>query len=193
MYMYFIVTPPEETVLRGWRRALERGRYKAVEDFLAHGVEAYRGMPKLLFKWLASPRPEFRYVFLDNRVPRGSFPKTIARGDRGGMLIYDPLAFIDIERYQKVDIHAATPEEIYPPAADLAIAANCGFLRECVRRMASVEFVDRDSGIAYLLVRRGSVEVLDAALLARVASEPDVAAALREIAPAALNGTVARA
>jgi hypothetical protein len=129
MYMYFIVTPPEETVERGWQRALERGRYKAVEDFLAHGVEAYRGMPKLLFKWLASPRPEFRYVFLDNRVPRGSFPKTIARGDRGGMVIYDPVALVDIERYQKIDIHAGSPAEVYPPAADLAAAANCGFLR----------------------------------------------------------------
>jgi hypothetical protein len=75
MYMYFIVTPPEETVERGWQRALERGRYKAVEDFLAHGVEAYRGMPKLLFKWLASPRPDFRYVFLDNRVPKGQLPE----------------------------------------------------------------------------------------------------------------------
>lgn len=184
MYMYFVVTPPEETVERGWRRALERGRYKAVEDFLAHGVEAYRGMPKILFKWLASPRPDYRYVFLDNRVPKGTFPQTIARGDRHGMVIFDPLAFVDIERYQKIDIHAGAPEQIYPPAAELAVAANCSFLRECVRRMAKVDFVDRDSGIVYLRALRGSFEVLDAALLAQARNEPELATALDEIAPA---------
>jgi len=183
MYMYFIVTPPEETVLRGWQRALERGRYKAVEDYLAHGVEAYRGMPKILFKWLASPRPDYRYVFLDNRVPRGTFPRTIARGDRGGMVIYDPLGFIDIERYQKINIHAEAPEQLYPPPADLAVAANRGFLRECVRRIPTVDFVERASGLAYLRARQGRVEVLDAALLARVLEDAELAAALSEIAP----------
>ena len=183
MYMYFIVTPPETTVLRGWQRALERGRYKAVEDFLAHGVEAYRGMPKILFKWLASPRPDYRYVFLDNRVARGSFPRTIARGDRDRMVIYDPAAFIDIERYQKVDILAGAPAELYPASSDLTVAANSGFLRECVRRMATLEFVDRDSGHAYLCAHRGSFEVLDAALLARVLEDAELAAALGAIAP----------
>ncbi|OHC64289.1 MAG: hypothetical protein A2040_19715 [Rhodocyclales bacterium GWA2_65_19] len=183
MYMYFIVTPPEETVERGWQRALERGRYKAVEDFLAHGVEAYRGMPKILFKWLASPRPEYRYVFLDNRVPRGTFPKTIARGDRGAMVIYDPVAFIDIERYQKIDINAASPEAVYPSAAEMTVAANSGFLKECVRRIGTLEFVDRSSGMTYLRARQGNFEVLDAALLARVLSDRELAATLGEIAP----------
>ena len=77
--------------------------------------------------------PEYRYVFLDNRVPRGTFPKTIARGDRGAMVIYDPVAFIDIERYQKIDINAASPEAVYPSAAEMTVAANSGFLKECVR------------------------------------------------------------
>lgn len=183
MYMYFIVTPPEETVLRGWQRALERGRYKAVEDFLAHGVEAYRGMPKILFKWLASPRPEYRYVFLDNRVPRGTFPRTIARGDRSGMVIYDPLALIDIERYQKVDIHARTPAELYPPPAEMTVAANCGFLKECLRRIGTIEFVDRETDIPYLRARQGSFEVLDAALLARLMGDAQFAAVLDQVLP----------
>ena len=189
MYMYFVITPPEETVLRGWQRALERGRYKAVEDFLGHGVEACRGMPKILFKWLASPRPDYRYVFLDNRVPKGSFPKTIARGDRSGMVIYDPLAFVDIERYQKININAGSPQEVYPPAAEMAVAANCGFLRECVRRIGNLDFVDRDTGIAYLRAQQGRFEVLDVALLARATSEPELAAALAEIAPVTRAGT----
>ena len=183
MYMYFIITPPEATVERGWQRALERGRYKAVEDFLGHGVEACRGMPKLLFKWLASPRPDYRYVFLDNRVPKGTFPKTVARGDRHGMSIYDPLALVDIERYQKINIHAGSPAQVYPPAAEMAVAANCGFLRECVRRIPRIELIERASGIAYLRVSRDRVDILDATVLGRALGNAELAAALAAMAP----------
>ena len=183
MYMYFIITPPEATVERGWQRALERGRYKAVEDFLGHGVEACRGMPKLLFKWLASPRPDYRYVFLDNRVPKGTFPKTVARGDRHGMSIYDPLALVDIERYQKINIHAGSPAQVYPPAAEMAVAANCGFLRECVRRIPRIELIEPASGIAYLRVSRDRVDILDATVLGRALGNAELAAALAAMAP----------
>ncbi|WP_315982383.1 hypothetical protein [Aliamphritea spongicola] len=74
LQMYFVITPPEATVERGWERGLQRGRYKSVEDFLGHSVEAYAGMPKIFCKWLAYDRPLFRYEFLDNSVPKGSFP-----------------------------------------------------------------------------------------------------------------------
>jgi hypothetical protein len=41
VYMFFImITPPEMTVERAWLRGLKVGRYKAVEDLLAHNVEA---------------------------------------------------------------------------------------------------------------------------------------------------------
>ena len=190
MYMYFIITPPEATVERGWQRALERGRYKAVEDFLGHGVEACRGMPKLLFKWLASPRSDYRYVFLDNRVPKGTFPKTVARGDRHGMSIYDPLALVDIERYQKINIHAGSPAQVYPPAAEMAVAANCGFLRECVRRIPRIEFVEPDSRLAYPRIRRDRVDILDADVLARILGNAELAAALAAMAPGVVAGTV---
>ena len=183
MYMYFIITPPEATVERGWQRALERGRYKAVEDFLGHGVEACRGMPKLLFKWLASPRSDYRYVFLDNRVPKGTFPKTIARGDRSGMSIYDPLALVDIERYQKINIHAGSPAEVYPPADEMAVGANCGFLRECVRRIPRIELIEPASGVAYLRVSRDRVDILDATVLGRALGNAELAAALAAMAP----------
>jgi hypothetical protein len=190
MYMYFIITPPEETVERGWQRALQRGRYKAVEDLLGHAVEACRGMPKLLFKWLASPSPDYRYVFLDNRVPKGTFPKTIARGDRSGMVIYDPLALVDIERYQKIDIHAGAADEVYPPAAEMAVGANCGFLTDCVRRIPRIELVEPDSGLAYLRIRRDDVEILDAAALARALGNAELAAALAAMAPGLASGAV---
>jgi hypothetical protein len=183
LYMYFVVTPPEETVERGWQRALERGRYKAVEDFLGHSVEAYSGMPKILFKWLAHQRPTYRYFFLDNRVPKGTFPTTIAFGNQREMTIYDPVALIDIERYQKIDVHAASRAAVYPPAEALAATANAGFLKECIRRIELVNFADRASDRIYLRAKNGHFETLDATTLARVLANPETAAVIGAVAP----------
>lgn len=163
MLMYFIVTPPEATVERGWLRALERGRYKAVEDFLGHSVEAYTGMPKILFKWLAHNRPDYRYFFLDNSVPKGTFPKTIAFGNQHQMTIYDPLALIDIERYQKINLHATSPAEVYPPGQDFSPAANCGFLKALLRRIPQVDFCVAPAGAVYAQSRNGVFAVTDPA------------------------------
>ncbi len=183
MYMYFVVTPPEETVERGWRRALERGRYKAVEDFLGHSVEAYTGMPRLFFKWLAHTRPTYRYAFLDNSVPKGTFPRTIAFGTQAEMTVLDPAALIDIERYQKIDINAGSPDEVYPPAQAMEVAANCGFLKECLRRIPCVNFVEPSSGATYARSRGGAIELLDPAACERMFAQPEIASIFREIAP----------
>ena len=45
VYLFFVITPPEMLVERAWMRGLEFGRYKAVDDTLAHSVEAYSGIP----------------------------------------------------------------------------------------------------------------------------------------------------
>ncbi len=188
MYMYFVVTPPEETVERGWQRALERGRYKAVEDFLGHSVEAYTGMPKILFKWLAYVRPDYRYFFLDNRVPKGTLPRTIAFGNQAEMTIRDPVTLVDIERYQKIDINAHTRREVYPTGQDFSVGANAGFLRECIRRIPRVSFVDPAGGGVYLRANQGEFEVVDAAALARMMQDLQLAEVLREIAPGPAGG-----
>lgn len=183
MYMYFVVTPPEETVERGWQRALERGRYKAVEDFLGHCVEAYAGMPKLLFKWLAYRDFDYRYFFLDNRVPKGTFPKPIALGNRLEMTIHDPVPFIDIRRYERINVHARSRAEVYPRGDTLDIASDSSFLKECIRRIDTVTFVDGEGSRAYLRARQGRFEVLDASTLTNVLRDDRIAAIIREIAP----------
>ncbi len=182
MYMYFVVTPPEETVERGWQRALERGRYKSVEDFLAHSVEAYTGMPKMLFKYLNAERPEYRYFFVDNRVPKGTFPLTIAFGDRAEMTIYDPLALIDIERFQKINIHATSRDEVYPAGPANSAPANAGFLKEIIRQIPVVTFVDRTNDVSYLRATHRHFEVLDETTFARRLEDAELRATLAEIA-----------
>lgn len=188
MYMVFIVTPPEETVVRGWKRGLQNGRYKAVEDFLGHCVEAYVGMPKLFYKWLASPRPEFRYTFLDNDVPKGIYPNTIAYGDRSAISILDPRAFINIERYQKINTRARSHAEVYPPGPNMAVAKNAEFLKGCLRRIRRVNFVEPATGKPYVCAQNGAFAILDREVFARLLADPEYDAIFAAIAPGLSSG-----
>ncbi|MDH3635928.1 MAG: zeta toxin family protein [Gammaproteobacteria bacterium] len=167
MYMYFIVTPPEATVERGWERGLVRGRYKAVEDFLGHCIEAYAGMPKLLFKWLANDKPRYFFEFLDNSVAKGTYPELIARGTQGQMQIYRVRPLIDIERYQRINVLATNPEQVAASAELLEVENNLGFLRQCISKIKLIEFVDIKTDTSFLAIRSGSFDVVDDDLFRR--------------------------
>jgi hypothetical protein len=183
MYMYFIVTPPEATVERGWERGLVRGRYKAVEDFLGHCIEAYAGMPRLLFKWLANSKPRYFFEFLDNSVAKGTYPLLIARGTQGSMKIYRPGPLIDIERYQRINVLATAPQQVAAPEEELAVAKNLGFLRQCIARIKLIEFIDVESDSAYLAIRSGSFEVIDTALFDQNLADDSLRQIVEQLAP----------
>jgi hypothetical protein len=183
MYMYFIVTPPEATVERGWQRGLERGRYKSVEDFLGHSVEAYTGMPKLLFKWLSNATPRYFFEFLDNSVPRGTYPKLIARGTQGSMQIFEPASLIDIERFRRINIRANAPEQVAAAPTDCTIENNLGLLRQCIKRIERIDFIDADSDSRYLSVRSGTFEIDDKQLFLRKMTDKTLHVIISELAP----------
>ena len=161
MYMYFIVTPPESTVERGWERGLVRGRYKAVEDFLGHCIEAYAGMPKLLFKWLANDKPRYFFEFLDNSVAKGTYPELIARGTQGEMQIYRVRPLVDIERYQRLNVLATSPDQVAASPDLLKVENNLGFLHQCISKFKLIEFVDIETDTGFLAMRSGSFDVVD--------------------------------
>ncbi|MFT5502300.1 MAG: hypothetical protein ACI845_002710 [Gammaproteobacteria bacterium] len=165
MYMFFVITPPEATVERGWIRGEDRGRYKSVEDFLGHCVEAYSGIPRLLFRYLDNPAPHFKFEFLDNSVALGEYPLMIARGTQGCMEIHDPIAFINIERYQKINILAKSPDQVYPDSERLAIDKNISVLKKCLKKIRSVTFIDPGSEKIYVESQRGKLSVVDPSLL----------------------------
>src|SRR5438477_70648 len=80
IYLFFLITPPASLVERAWSRGLEFGRYKAVDDTLAHAVEAYSGMPELFFTWVSRVDKHVHFEFLDNSVNFGERPRTVAFG-----------------------------------------------------------------------------------------------------------------
>lgn len=183
VYMFFIVTPPEATVERGWERGIERGRYKSIEDFLGHCVEAYTGMSKLLFKWLANEKPKFFFEFLDNSVAKGEYPKMIAKGTQHHMDLYQPELFVNIERYQHINIMAKTPEEVYPGSGIMAVEHNLGFLRQCIAHIDVIDFIDPDTEKCYLTVQDGVFEIVDESIFKKQIQDVNFLIIVSELTP----------
>jgi hypothetical protein len=178
VYLFFMVTPPQLLVERAWVRGLDVGRYKAVDDTLAHGGEAYSGMPQLFFTWVQRADKRVHFEFLDNSVRRGERPRTIAFGNNDTMNVLDITCMLDIERYRKANINATHPQSLYPDAAALAPAKNLQFLQQCIERFRDINFAEQASGRLYLKVESGCVIWTDPELLARALEGADAAAAL---------------
>ena len=190
VYLFFLVTPPAALVERAWFRGLDVGRYKAVDDTLAHAVEAYSGMPQLFFTWVARAEKRVHFEFLDNTAPRGAPPRTAAFGWNDALTILDVGILIDIERFRKLNIDARSPEELYADRAIVAPANNTAFLSTCVARFREVTFADQATGRVYLRVERGVPVWSDAEALRRALADPDTRAGLAAAVPAAIAGTL---
>ncbi len=191
VYLFFLVTPPAALVERAWNRGLDVGRYKAVDDTLAHAVEAYSGMPQLFFTWIARTDKRVHFEFLDNTVARGAPPRTAAFGWNDTLHVLDVGCLLDIERFRKLDVDAHAPGELYRDPALLAPERNTAFLATCVTRFRTVDFVEQATGRAWLRVVGGKPVWADAALLAQALADPDTRAGIAAAVPSALAGVEA--
>ena len=142
IYLFFMITPPDMLVDRAWRRGLEFGRYKAVEDTLAHGVEAYAGMPELFFTWVRRTDKRVHFEFLDNSVALGERPRTVAFGWNDVIYILDVKGLLDVERFRHVNIQARSPAGLWPDPAVLEPLRNDAFLERCRKGFREVVLVD---------------------------------------------------
>ena len=182
VYMFFMITPPETTVERAWTRGLKVGRYKAVEDLLAHNVEAYAGMPELFFTWALIAGKRVHYEFLDNSVADGSPPRTVAFGWNGEMTILDIKSMIDIERFRKINIQAQQAADVYVNTS-LLPENNVDFLKRCARWIPVINFADYETGYVYARLKRGKWVWHDKPQFDRALDNADARAGLLAIAP----------
>jgi len=187
VYLFFMITPPDSLVERAWKRGLEVGRYKAIDDTLAHGVEAYSGMPELFFTWAQRGDKRVHFEFLDNSVKFGERPRTVAFGWNDEMNVLDVKCMLDVERYRRVNVDARSPAELYRESALLAPERNTGFLRQCVERFRSMRFADQATGHVYLQLESGRPVWVDSEALQRALSDPDIRAGLLTTVPSALD------
>jgi len=188
VYLFCVITPPAALVERAWNRGLAVGRYKAVDDTLAHSVEAYSGIPQLFFTWVQRRDKQLHFEFLDNGVPQGEHPRTVAFGWNDVMNVLDVKCLLDVERYRKVNIGAASPAELFGNQELLLPERNTAFLRDCVDRFREICFADQRGGRIYLKILSGEVAWVDPEGLAQAAADPDTRAGIDAVAPAALAG-----
>ena len=187
-YLFFLITPPEQLVARAWTRGLEVGRYKSVDDTLAHAVEAYTGIPNVFFTWVRRSDKRIQFEFLDNTVARGERPRTVAFGDNDAIHVLDVKRMLDIDRYGRVFVDAARPAELYREHGLLAAERNAGFLKRCVGGFRRTNFASQASGRIYLRIESGAPVWIDAEALQAEARDPDTRAGLTVVAPAAMLG-----
>ena len=190
VYMFFMITPPEATVERAWTRGLKVGRYKAVDDLLAHNVEAYTGMPELFFTWALSAGKRVHYEFLDNSVAEGEPPRTVAFGWNGEMTILDIKRMLDIERFRKINIQAQRPPDVYANE-DLAPEHNIDFLKRCARWIPAINFADDETGQIYARLEHGKWMWRDERKFAVMLSDPEAKAGLLAVAPKTYDANTA--
>jgi hypothetical protein len=193
VYLFFVITPPELLVERAWKRGLEFGRYKAVDDTLAHAVEAYTGIPDVFFTWVQRGDKRIQFEFLDNTVRLGERPRTVAFGDNDTLNILSVKGTLDIERYGRVNVDAAAAQFLYSDRSQLGPEHNTGFLRRCIGGFREVNFADQASGRIYLRIKSGTPESMDPAELQAAIADPDTLSGLKAVAPGALRGEVADA
>ena len=183
VYLFFMITPPEMLVERAWKRGLDVGRYKAVDDTLAHSLEAYSGIPQLFFTWVDRKDKRLHFEFLDNSVAQGEVPRTVAFGTNDVLNVLDIKSLLDVERYRRVDIDAQSPAQLYRDTASLAPEANTAFLTRCASHFAEINFADQATGRVYLQLKSGVPLWADRDALSQAAANPDTRAGLLAVVP----------
>ena len=190
VYLFFMITPPELLVERAWNRGLEFGRYKAVDDTLAHAVEAYSGIPDVFFTWILRSDKRIQFEFLDNTVRFGERPRTVAFGDNETFNVLDVKGMLDIERYARLNVDAESADKLYREPLLLAAEKNVEFLRRCVKGFRRVNFADQASGRIYLRIESAMPVGVDAAGMRAALANANTLAGVRAVAPGAVTGEV---
>jgi hypothetical protein len=193
VHLFFMITPPESLIERAWQRGLEFGRYKAVDDTLAHAVEAYTGIPDVFFTWVRRSDKRIHFEFLDNTVRLGDRPRTVAFGDNDVFNVLDVKGMLDIERYGRVNVDAAAPEFLYADRRLLDPEHNTGFLRRCMDGFREINFADQATGRIYLRIGSGTPVWRDGTQMQSAIADPDTLSAVKAVAPRALGGEVPEA
>lgn len=150
VYLFFVITAPQNTVERAWARGLTTQRYKAVDDLLYHNIEAFNGIPDLFFSWAQVRNKTIYFEFLDNDQPLHTPPRTIAFGLNNMMTILDPVALCNIDRYRNVNIEAKSPDEVLEQSED-----PYRFLTACTQSLDQITFADFNTAKVYGQMKSG--------------------------------------
>jgi hypothetical protein len=141
-------------------------------------------MPDLFFTWALRQDKRVHYEFLDNSVPFGERPRTVAFGWNGEMTILDIPCLLDVDRYRRIDIEATAPNAVYPSKEAMQPERNTGFLRQCMKLIHAINMVAPGTRKVMARIEKGQlVWIDDHAVEQAAASDPEIAAGLAVLAP----------
>ncbi len=158
-----------------------------MDDLLDHNVEAYSGMPDLFFTWALNAKKKVHYEFLDNSVPKGERPRTVAFGWNGDMTVLDIKCMLDVDRFAKINVDAVTPEEVYQVAASMAPEDNTRFLKRCAEKLDCLNLADPETGRIYAQLSNGKLRWADTGALEQRCKDPEVRAGIQALIPDLAN------
>lgn len=185
VFMFFVITPPADTVERAWTRGMETGRYKAVDDLLYHNIEAYTGMPHLFFTWVKKDRQKMHFEFLDNSIPYGTPPRSAAFGWNDKITILDLQCMRRMSIYRKVNLNAKRPDDVLLATDE----TPDDIILDCIRRISEVTFVDPDSLEVMGHTRNGKCDYEVAGFFDKSAIDVEYEAAVADTVGPACSGT----
>jgi hypothetical protein len=144
----------------------------------------------LFFTWALRADKRVHFEFLDNSVAEGQRPRTIAFGLNGRMNILDLNCLLDVDRYRNINIEARTPQAIYAKLSGRHDGNHCEFLRQCVRRIPTVNFAHHGTGQIYAQIVDGKLTAWDRTIYRLAVRDDDVRATFEMIAEPPQNGSL---
>jgi hypothetical protein len=150
-------------------------------------------MPHLFLTWACRTDKRVHFEFLDNSVELGQPPRTVAFGWNSQAFVLDVKCLMDVVRYRKVNVDAASPAQLFSDTAEQALRPehNTDFLLQCVRQLHQVIFADQASGRIYLRIEEGRPVWVDAEVMMAAVSDPHTRAGVLAVAPGVLDRSAA--
>ena len=111
----------------------------------------------------------------------------MAFGSNRVLNVLDVKSMLDIERFRRVNVDAASKDTLYADADLLRPEHNAGFLRQCLEYFPVVNFADQSTGRVYLEFASGAPVWCDRDALDVAIASAETRAGLVAAAPSALH------
>tara|TARA_B100001059_G_C17727563_1_gene524342 strand:- start:64 stop:543 length:480 start_codon:yes stop_codon:yes gene_type:complete len=109
-------------------------------------------MPELFFSWIGIKDKDINFEFLDNTVPLGETPKTIAFGKTDEMYILDLVGLNNIDLFKEVNVSAKCSEDVLIEKEIITY----DFLKQCFLNFNAIYLINSNSKRIYAVIRKGA-------------------------------------
>ena len=136
----------------------------------------------MFFTWVRRSDKQIRFEFLDDTVPLGERPRSVAFGDNTTFNVLDVANMLNIDRFARINVNASAPASLYTNRNLLAAEHNMAFFQRCVGEFRNVNFVEQATGRIYLRIESRVPVWKDGATLESALRDSDTRAAVQSVA-----------